>query len=83
MFSYYCGGALMENLSSFPLCHSVPQKGLKRRTRRRRRRAEGRRDCKTLKKEDEEKKRDLLNTHTYTHSLIVGVSRAISAFALT
>lgn len=33
--SYYCGGALMENLSSFPLCHSSsPPKGLKQRARR-------------------------------------------------
>lgn len=33
--SHCCGGVLMENLSSFPLCHSSsPPKGLKRRARR-------------------------------------------------
>lgn len=56
MCSYYCGGALMENLSSFPLCHSSgPPKGLKQRARRGR--VEGHRDGNTLPGERRLRKR--------------------------
>lgn len=52
MCSYYCGGALMENLSSFPLCHSSgPPKGFKTESEGGGR-LEGRRDGSTLQEED-------------------------------
>lgn len=51
MCSHYCGGALMENLSSFPLCHSSsPPKGLKQSARMGR--VEGRRYVNTLQEKD-------------------------------